>query len=104
MSAIGSTPPGLGTTGFDPAGGQVSFDEARQQGLLRADTGAGSAAPEAAPAPLVDAGETVLNLSAWDDAGAARTLPRSDALTAQLSQMDRADAANAAVDHIFSAL
>ncbi|TYT26754.1 hypothetical protein FZO89_11070 [Luteimonas viscosa] len=102
MSTIGSTPPGLGTTGFDPAGGQVSFDEARQQGLLRTDVGA--PVPEAAPAPLVDSGETLLNLSAWGDAGAPRMLPRSDALASQLSQLDRAEAANTAVDGILSAL
>ncbi len=102
MSTIGSTPPGLSTTGFDPAGGQVSLDEARQQGLLRAE--GELAIPEAAPTALVDPGEAVLNLSAWGDAGTARTLPRSEAFTGQLAQMDRGEAANAGVDGILSAL
>jgi len=101
MSTIGSTPPGLNTTGFDPAGGQVSLDEALQQGLLRAE--GELAIAEAAPAALVDPGEAVLNLSAWDT-GAARTLPRSEAFTGQLARMDMADAAGAGVDGILSAL
>lgn len=102
MSTIGSTPPGLNATGFDPAAGQVSLDEARQQGLLRADEGL--ALPEAAPAALVDPGETMLNLSAWDGADAPRLLPRDDAFPAQLAQLDHAEAAGAGVDGILAAL
>lgn len=105
MSTIGSTgatPPGLNTTGFDPAGGQVSFDEARQQGLLRTD--AGLAVEDAGPAALVDPGEAVLNLSAWEGAGGARTLPRSAEFAGQLAQLERGDAASAGVDGILAAL
>ena len=101
MSTIGSTPPGLNTAGFDPAGGHVSFDEARQQGLMRTD--AEFAIPEAAPQALVDPGEAVLNLSAWEGAG-SRSLPQSGGFSAQLAQLDRGDAANAGVDGILAAL
>lgn len=101
MSSIGSTPPGFGTTGFGAAG-QVSLDEARQQGLLRAD--ADLAVADAAPAVLLDPGESVLQLSAWDGADAPHTLPRDTAFSARLGSMDRAEAANAGVDDILSAL
>ena len=101
MSSIGSTPPGFGTTGFGAAG-QVSLDEARQQDLLR--TGADLALDEATPAALVDPGEAVLGLSAWDGADAPRMLPRDAAFASQLGAMDRADAAHAGVDGILSAL
>ncbi len=100
MSSIGSTPPGFGSTGF-PAG-QVSLDEARQQELLRGD--AGLAAVEAAPAALVDPGESVLGLSAWDGVDAPRALPRDAAFAASLAGLDRGEAANAGVDGILSAL
>lgn len=100
MSSIGSTPPGLSTAGFDP-GGQVSLDQARQQDLLRAD--GGLAGPEAAPAALVDSGESLLNHAAWPDGG-LRALPRQDGFAAQLAGLDRAEAANAAVDGILAAL
>ena len=101
MSSIGSTPPGFGTTGFDPAG-QVSLDEARQHGLLRGDAGVADAA--AAPAALVDPGESVLNLSAWAGVDAPHTLPRDAAFGARLAMMDRAEAASAGVDGILAAL
>ena len=101
MSSIGSTPPGFGPTSFGSAG-QVSLDEARQQGLLRAD--AELAVAEAAPAALLDPGESVLQLSAWDGADAPHTLPRDAAFSARLGTMDRAEAANAGVDDILSAL
>ena len=101
MSSIGSTPPGLNTAGFDPVGGQVALDEARQQGLLRAE--GELAVADAAPSTPVDPGEAVLNLSAWGDAG-ARALPRFEAFAGQLAQLDRAEAANAGVDGILSAL
>jgi hypothetical protein len=100
MSSIGSTPPGLNTAGFDP-GGQVSLDQARQQGLLRADGGLAEA--DAAPAALVDPGESLLNHAAWPEGG-LRALPRQDAFGAQLAGLDRAEAANAAVDGILAAL
>jgi len=103
MSSIGPTPPGLGAPGFDPAG-QVTLDQARQHELLRADAGAGAAVAEAAPAALVDPGEAVLGLAAWDGAEAPHALPRDAGLTARLAMMDRADAANAGVDAIVSAL
>ena len=101
MSSIGSTPPGLNTTGFDPAAGQVSLDEARQQGLLRADGAV--AEPGDAPAALLDPGEALLNLSAWDDAG-PRMLPRDEAFSARLAGLDHAEAANAAAEGILAAL
>ena len=102
MSTIGSTPPPIHPTGLDPAGGQVSFDDLRQQGLLQADTGL--ALPEAAPAALVDPGEAVLNLSAWGEGDASRALPRSDLLEGRLAQLDRADAASEGVDGILASL
>lgn len=101
MSSIGSTPPGFGTTGFSPAG-QVSLDEARQQELLRGETGQVPA--DAAPAALVDPGESVLGLSAWDGVDAPRTLPRDAAFAGRLAGLDRAEAANAGVDGILSSL
>ena len=102
MSTIGSNPPPIHSTGLAPAGGQVSFDDLRQQGLQQAD--AGFVLPEAAPAALVDPGETVLNLSAWGEGDASRTLPRSDALKGRLAQLDRADAAGEGVDGILASL
>lgn len=101
MSSIGPTSPGLDPSGFAPVGGQVSLDEARRQDLLRGDQAPGLA--DAAPADLVDAGETVLSLSAWDGDG-PRMLPRADGLASQLGGMDRAEAANAGVDGILAAL
>src|SRR5690606_312895 len=98
MSSIGSTPPGFGTTGFGPPG-QVSLDEARQQGLLRAD-----ADLAVAEATRVDPGASVLQLSAWDGAAAPPPLPRDTAFSARRGTMDRAEAANAGVDDILSAL
>ena len=59
---------------------------------------------EAAPATLLDPGESVLQLSAWDGADAPHTLPRDTAFSARLGTMDRAEAANAGVDDILSAL
>ena len=101
MSSIGSTPPGYSPTVFG-AGGQVSLDEARQQGLLRAD--ADLAVADATPAALLDPGESVLQLSAWDGADAPHTLPRDHGFSGRLAAMDRAEAANAGVDGILSAL
>ncbi|MDH5832669.1 hypothetical protein [Luteimonas kalidii] len=100
MSSIGSTPPGLNTAGFDPAG-QVSLDQARQQDLLRAD--GGLAEVDAAPPALVDPGESLLNRAVWDDTG-LRALPRQEAFGARLAGLDHAEAANAAVDGILAAL
>ena len=102
MSTIGSNPSPIHSTGLDPAGRQVSFDDLRQQGLLQTD--AGLALPEAAPAALVDPGEAVLNLSAWGEGDASRSLPRSDAFEGRLAALDRADAAGAGVDGILAAL
>ena len=102
MSTIGSNPPPIHSTGLDPAGGQVSFDDLRQQGLLQTD--AGLVLPEAAPAALVDPGEAVLNLSAWGEGDAGRALPRSDLLEGRLAQLDRADAASEGVDGILASL
>ncbi len=101
MSSIGSTPPGFGTTGFPPAG-QVSLDEARHLELLRGDTG--SAVAEAPAATLVDPGESVLALSAWDGVDAPRTLARDAGLLGRLAGMDRAEAAHAGVDGILASL
>ncbi len=101
MSSIGSTPPGLNTTGLDPGAGQVSLDDARQQGLLRADGAV--AEPTDAPAPLLDPGEALLNRSAWDNAG-TRMLPRDEAFSARLAGLDHAEAANAAAEGILAAL
>src|SRR5690606_13192407 len=70
--------------------------------LLR--TGADLALDEATPAALVDPGEAVLGLSAWDGADAPRMLPRDAAFASQLGAMDRADAGHAGVDGILSAL
>lgn len=100
MSTIGSTPPGLTAPGFE-TGGQVAFEEARQQGLLRGGIDVGSA--EATPAPLLDPGERVLNLSAWQGVDGARHLPRTEGFSQQLAQRDRAEAAAAGVDGILAA-
>lgn len=102
MSTIGSNPPPIHPTGLAPAGGQVSFDDLRQRGLQQAD--AGLVLPEAAPAALVDPGEAVLNLSAWGEGDASRTLARSDALEGRLARLDRADAASEGVDGILASL
>ncbi|MGJ4729924.1 hypothetical protein [Luteimonas sp. SDU101] len=101
MSSIGSNPPGFGTTGL-PQAGQVSLDEARQQDLLRG--GVEFAPDAAAPAALLDPGESVLELAAWEGADAPHTLPRDAALVSRLAAMDRAEAANAGVDSILAAL
>ncbi|MCW5580236.1 MAG: hypothetical protein KIS72_02705 [Luteimonas sp.] len=100
MSTIGSNPPPIHPAAFDPAGGQVSFDDLLRQGLQQAD--AGLALPEAAPAALVDPGETVLNLSAWGEGEASRALPRSDAFEGRLAGLDRGEAAGEAVDGILA--
>ncbi|MDH7454613.1 hypothetical protein QF205_16265 [Luteimonas composti] len=102
MSSIGSTPPGFGTTGFPPAG-QVSLDEARHLELLRGET-APAAADAPAAAALVDPGESVLALSAWDGVDAPRTLGRDADFSGRLAGMDRAEAANAGVDGILASL
>jgi len=102
MSTIGSNPPPIHPTGLDPAGGQVSFDDLFKQGLQQAD--AGLVLPEAAPAALVDPGETVLNLSAWGEGDASRALPRSDAFEGRLAGLDRGDAAGESVDGILASL
>ena len=102
MSSIGPTSPGLDPSGFAPVGGQVSLDEARHLELLRGDTG--PAVADAPAAALVDPGESVLALSAWEGVDAPRTLGRDADFSARLAGMDRAEAANAGVDGILSSL
>ena len=103
MSSIGSNPPPIPPSGLAPVGGQVALDDLRQRDLLQT-ADAGLVLPEAAPAALVDPGETVLNLSAWDSAEGSRTLPRSGALEDRLAGLDRADAAGESVDEILALL
>lgn len=103
MSSIGSNSH-LNLTGLGGLGNQVALDDlqARQQpaGLERVE-----APREQGPAQGdVDAGELVLQASAWEGADGERMLPGDGAFEAALGHADLSAAADQGVDAIFAAL
>lgn len=108
MSSI--TPdPTLNRAGLDSLTGQVSLDDLRrQQGLETPQAGAEVA--EAAYAPLADspaattdAGEDVLNASAWDGVPEGSRLLSGDmSFENGLGELDLGDAADQGVDAVIA--
>lgn len=108
MSSIAPDPT-LNRTGLDSLSGQVSLDDLRrQQGFDAPQTG--SEVAEVAYAPLADssattdAGEAVLNASAWDGVPeGSRTLAGDTAFENALSTMALGDAADLGVNAVIAA-
>jgi len=108
MSSI--TPdPTLNRAGLESLSGQVSLDDLRRQQGFDAPQ-AGSEVAEVAYAPLADspatadAGEAVLNASAWDGIPeGARALAGDMAFENGLSALPLGDAADQGVDAVISA-
>ncbi|PBJ84384.1 hypothetical protein CMZ84_08190 [Lysobacteraceae bacterium NML93-0399] len=103
MSSIPSDASVLATS-LDRLGGQVAFDDLRpaQDGALApvAPADAGDAR-----APVVDPGETVLNVAAWDGVAAGhRQLPGDAGFEARLAAVDLSQAADLGADAILDAL
>lgn len=112
MSTINSSS-GISDTSFvraglEPTSGQGSIDalRGRDQGLadLVFDPQVGGGQDQASLSQT-DAGEDVLNASAWDDvANGDRLLSGDPGLEASLGQMDLSQAADSAADAVLGAL
>lgn len=107
MSSI--TPdPTLHRAGLDSLTGSVSLDDLRrQQGLDTPQTGTETAEVAYAPladSPATDAGEDVLNASAWDGVPEGDRLLSGDmAFENGLGAMDLGEAADQGVDAVIAA-
>lgn len=106
MSSI--TPDPLNRAGLDSLGGQVSLDDLRRQQGLETPQG-GTPTAEVAYAPLADspsatdAGETVLNASAWEGVPEGERLLAGDmAFENGLGSLDLSEAADQGVDAVIA--
>lgn len=107
MSSIAPDPT-LNRAGLDSLGGQVSLDDLRrQQGFDAPQTGNEVAEVAYAPLadnPATDAGEAVLNASAWDGVPeGSRTLAGDTAFENALSTMSLGDAADLGANAVIAA-
>jgi len=112
MSSIGSSDPRLTRTGLESLNGQVSLDELqrRDQGPDARDGGLEQlrGTVPASPRdllPATDAGEDVLNASAWEGIPAGdRMLAGDRDFESRLGAMDLSSAADSAADAILDAI
>jgi len=102
MSSIPSDA-SFNTASLDRLGGQVAFDDLRQDGVALAPADGGLA--DSARGPVSDPGEDILNAAAWDGVPAGdRYLSGDVAFEARLAAVDLSQAADQGADAILDAL
>jgi len=107
MSTIGSSDPHLNRAGLARLDGQVSLEglHGRDQGQAAGLEQLRDTAPAAQALATTDAGEDVLNASAWEDVPAGQRMLAGDpGFEAELGAMELSGAADSAADAILSAV